>query len=134
MKVFDRNVINFIIVSILCAATFFALNGLTTKKVNAETGNWMNVAKNMSLDLNSAKEQPNGVTTFRLRSRVRNPFNGTYFYHYLSRAIDCNTMKSVNIADGSRESFEPWIGKFTDKTDFSQMGYRWFCKQSYFQI
>ncbi len=82
----------------------------------------------MSLDLNSAKKQPNGVTTFRLRTRVRNPLNGTYFFVYLSRAIDCQTMETVSIVDGKREGFQPWVGQFTDKTTFSQMGYRWFCE------
>lgn len=113
---------------LLFAAEFFAVEGLMANKAIAETGNWMSIGGTVSLDLNSAKTQPNGVTTFRFRGRVQNPINGKYFFSYFNKAIDCKTLETVNLTEGTREPFQPWTGRFTGQTTFSQIGYRSFCK------
>ena len=111
----------------LGAASFLTIEALMPKPAFAESGNWFNFAKSIGMDLDSARLQPNGVTTYRIRSRVRNPINGSYFFVYFSRALDCETMEAVTLSTGEREPFEPWKGAFTDKTQFAQVAHRMFC-------
>ena len=115
--------------SCLGAAAFLSVEALMPKQAFAESGNWLSFSTHMDVDLDSAKLQPNGVTTYRLRTRQLNPFNGKYFFVYLSRALDCESMETVTLDTGEREPFEPWEGKFDEHTQFSQVAHRIFCEK-----
>lgn len=57
----------------------------------------------MLLDLNSARLQPSGVTTFKWMIETYNPFSFEKIEVEMSAGIDCATKEGVDLQTGSRQ-------------------------------
>jgi hypothetical protein len=77
---------------------------------NAEDANWLFLSSvgegtsrlTLRLDLNSAKVQPNGVTTYRWKSVMVNPFTFREMDIEMSAGLDCKTREDVELTTGKR--------------------------------
>ena len=74
------------------------------------------------LDLNSAKTQRDGVTTYSERWDMANPVDGSTMSMYYARGVDCATKETVNLKDRTRLPID-----LNDSRNLNTVGFRQFC-------
>lgn len=104
---------------------------------NAEDANWLFLSSvgegasrlTLRLDLNSAKVQPNGVTTYRWKSVMVNPFTFREMDIEMSDGLDCKTREDVELTTGKRTLLTK--EQLTDPNNKSPtvVAFRNFCSQ-----
>ena len=79
------------------------------------------------LDLNSSKQQANGVTTYKWRIKAVNPFTLNPIFIDMADGIDCKRREYVYLKTGKREPITPKALSETSGTSTPIVAYRNFC-------
>ncbi len=80
-----------------------------------------------SIDLNSSRLLPNGVTSYAWRTELYNPITLQKLYLEESAGIDCRTMEIVNIVTGKRTAFSKEIALDPNNKSPGAVAVRNFC-------
>ena len=89
--------------------SLLALSALTASTFNAAQAepNWVLIGEDgrtsRSLDLNSYRQLPSGISTYTIKTQTVNPYGGSIFeYENSDWGIDCKTKENIFLKTGKR--------------------------------